>query len=255
MLVLITGATSGIGLATARLFSSNGNDLIITGRRKDRLEEIKSDLESAHQVSVRILVFDVRNQSACQQALDSLSSEERKIDILINNAGLAKGVGPINEGRLDHWETMIDTNIKGLLYVSRIVSPWMVAQRSGQIINVCSIAGKEVYPGGNVYNATKSAVDALTKAMRLDLHMHNIRVGQVCPGHVEETEFSLVRYDGDREKSKIYSDFNPLKSSDVAEVIYFMATRPAHVNIEDVVLWGTQQASATVIDRSGRRFD
>jgi NADP-dependent 3-hydroxy acid dehydrogenase YdfG len=198
------------------------------------------------------MVFDVRNPAEVRQAIDSLPEEWQAIDVLVNNAGKAKGLSPIHEGKLEHWEEMIDTNIKGLLYMTRVVAPGMVARESGHIINVGSIAGKEIYPNGNVYCASKAAVDALTTGMRLDLHKFNIRVSQVSPGHVEETEFALVRFDGDAERAQIYKDFQPLKASDVAEVIFFQATRPAHVNIQDVVLYGTQQASATVINRSGR---
>src|SRR5690606_25682131 len=175
------------------------------------------------------------------------------IDVLINNAGLAKGFSEIHEGNLEHWEQMIDTNIKGLLYVSKIVSGWMVKQQKGQIINVCSVAGKEPYPRGNVYCATKHAVDALTHSMRIDLHKYGIRVGQVSPAHVEETEFAEVRFDGDKERGQqVYEDFQPLRSSDIAEIISFMISRPAHVNIEDVDVFGSQQATATIVDRSGR---
>ena len=170
----------------------------------------------------------------------------------MNNAGKAKGFDPIHEGHLEHWDEMIDTNIKGLLYLTRAVTPGMVARRQGHVINVASTAGKEVYPKGNVYCATKFAVDALTKSMRLDLHRHDIRVSQVAPAHVEETEFALVRFDGDQEKANIYEGFQPLTSRDVAETVFFIAQQPAHVNILDVVLQGTQQASSTVIDRSGR---
>ena len=176
----------------------------------------------------------------------------QNIDFLINNAGKAKGVDPIQEGQLDHWDEMIDVNLKGLLYLTRAISPAMVERGSGMIVNVCSTAGKEVYPNGNVYCATKHAVDALTRAMRLDLVKHGIRVGQICPAMVEETEFSVVRYDGDAEKAKIYEDFQPLRSPDVAKAIEFMITQPAHVNILDMVIQGTQQASSTVVDRSGR---
>jgi NADP-dependent 3-hydroxy acid dehydrogenase YdfG len=171
---------------------------------------------------------------------------------LLNNAGKAKGLAPIQEGQLEHWEEMIDTNIKGLLYLTRAVAPLMAERGSGHIINISSTAGKEVYPNGNVYCATKYAVEALTKAMRIDLHKYNIRVSQVAPGHVEETEFALVRFDGDAEKAKIYEDFQPLTSKDVAEAIYFIASRPSHVNIQDVLMMGTQQASSTIIDKSGR---
>ena len=251
-LALITGATSGIGKATATLFAKNGFDLILTGRRAERLEDFSGELSSEYQVDVKILVFDVTNRAATQKSLKGLRGKWRKIDVLINNAGKAKGLAPIHEGKIEHWEEMIDTNIKGLLYVTRMVSPWMVARRSGMIINLCSSAGKEVYPNGNVYCATKFAVDALTKGMRLDLHAHNIRVGQISPGHVEETEFAQVRFDGNKEKAKIYEKFLPLTSGDVADSIFYMATRPPHVNIEDVVLFGTQQASNLICDKSGR---
>lgn len=250
--VLITGATSGIGRATAELFAREGHRLILTGRRTERLEELKNHFEQEYQREVLTLHFDVRNPVATETALNHLPENWHNIDVLVNNAGLAKGLAPIHEGSLLHWETMIDTNLKGLLYVTRLVAPGMVARRRGHIINVGSVAGKEVYANGNVYCATKFAVDALTRAIRLDLVKHNIRVSQVSPGHVEETEFALTRFDGDAERAKIYEDFQPLKASDVAEVIYFMATRPAHVNILDIEIMATQQASATVIDRSGR---
>jgi NADP-dependent 3-hydroxy acid dehydrogenase YdfG len=251
--VLITGATSGIGRATAEVFAQNGYQLILTGRRVERLVEVKNHLEASYNASVLLLPFDVRDVGAVQAALDNLPESFQEIDVLINNAGLAKGLSPIQEGSLDHWETMIDTNVKGLLYVTRVIAPGMVARKRGHIINVGSSAGKEVYPNGNVYCATKFAVDALTRSIRLDLHAHNIRVSQVSPGHVEETEFALNRFDGDAERAKIYNDFQPLKSSDVADVIYFMVTRPAHVNIQDVQLFGTQQASSTIINRNGRQ--
>ncbi len=252
-LVMITGATSGIGKASAILFAEKGHDLIITGRRKGRLEALKEELEESYGVGVQIIEFDVRSLDACRKAVDSLNPCFKEVDILINNAGLAKGKGPIHEGDIDHWETMIDTNIKGLLYMTRLIAPGMVSRNKGHIINVGSVAGKDVYPGGNVYCATKHAVDALNRAMRIDLHKYNIRVSSVAPGAVEETEFSLVRHDFDAEKAdKTYADFKPLKASDVAEVIYFTATRPAHVNIQDIVLWGTQQASVHYTDKSGR---
>jgi NADP-dependent 3-hydroxy acid dehydrogenase YdfG len=187
-----------------------------------------------------------------EAALSNLPEGFNIVDILINNAGLAKGLAPIHEGQLDHWETMIDTNVKGLLYISRLISQGMVARKKGHIINISSTAGKEAYPNGNVYCATKFAVEALTRSMRFDLYQHGIRVSQVSPGHVEETEFALVRFDGDAERAQIYQDFQPLKASDVAEAIWFIASRPAHVNIQDVFMMSNQQASATHIDRSGR---
>ena len=250
--ILITGATSGIGRATAEIFARQGHRLIVTGRRLERLVMLKTELETELDSDVLMLPFDVRDPGAVEAALTNLPEGWQDVDILVNNAGLAKGFAPIHEGALDHWETMIDTNVKGVLYVTRAISPGMVARRRGHIINVGSIAGKEVYPNGNVYCATKFAVDALTQAMRLDLHRHNIRVSQVSPGHVEETEFALNRFDGDPERARVYDDFQPLRAADVAEVIYFMAIRPPHVNVQDVVMYGTQQASATVVDRSGR---
>jgi NADP-dependent 3-hydroxy acid dehydrogenase YdfG len=209
-------------------------------------------LEAEFHVEVLTLSFDIREQEAVEGAINGLSDEWKNIDILVNNAGLAKGFAPINEGQLWHWETMIDTNMKGLLYMTRVVSPLMVARKTGFIINIGSIAGKETYLNGNVYCATKAAVDVLTRGMRLDLHQHNIRVTGIHPGHVE-TEFALVRFDGDVERAKIYEDFQPLTAADVADTIYYVASRPAHVNVEDVVMWSTQQASATIIDRSGRK--
>jgi len=251
-IVLITGATSGIGKATALTFAREGFKLILTGRRSEKLAALQTELESNYQTEVYTLLFDVRAREACEQAVASIPQEWRDIDILINNAGLAKGLSTVDEGDFEHWDNMIDTNIKGLLYMTRLISPGMVARRKGHIINVCSTAGKEVYPKGNVYCATKHAVDALTKAMRIDLHDKGLKVSQVSPGHVEETEFALVRFDGDIEKAKIYNDFQPLKSSDVAEAIYFMASRPPHVNVQDILLMGTQQANSLFIDRSGR---
>lgn len=251
-LVMITGATSGIGKATAELFARNGYRLIITGRRVERLIALKNNLESEFGSDVLLLPFDVRDAGAVEAALTSLPEAFQQIDILVNNAGLAKGFSPIHEGSLSHWDTMIDTNVKGLVYVSRIVAQGMVQRRSGHIINVGSIAGKEIYPNGNVYCASKAAVDALTRAMRYDLFTYNIRVSQVSPGHVEETEFAINRFDGDAERAKIYNDFQPLTARDVADAIYYMATRPAHVNIQDMYMFATQQASATAVNRSGR---
>ncbi|MCC6459382.1 MAG: SDR family NAD(P)-dependent oxidoreductase [Saprospiraceae bacterium] len=250
--VLITGGTSGIGRATAEYFARQGHRVLLTGRRAERLEALQEQFQTAFQADVHTLSFDVRDQAAVQYAFEQLPDEWQNIDVLINNAGLAKGLSPIHEGSLEHWETMIDTNLKGLLYVTRCIAPGMVRRRKGHIINIGSSAGKEVYANGNVYCATKFAVDALTRAIRLDLHAHNIRVSQVSPGHVEETEFAINRFDGDAQKARIYDDFQPLKASDVADAIYYIATRPAHVNVQDIVLFGTQQASATVVNRSGR---
>lgn len=251
-LVLITGATSGIGKATAEIFAQNGYRLILTGRRVERLVALKNSFEADYGSDVLLLPFDVRDAGAVEAALSNLPDQFQNIDILVNNAGLAKGFSPIHEGNLVHWDAMIDTNVKGMVYVTRIIAQGMVQRKSGHIINVGSIAGKEIYPNGNLYCASKAAVDALTKAMRYDLFTHNIRVSQVSPGHVEETEFAITRFDGDAERAKIYNDFQPLKSSDVADAIYYMATRPPHVNIQDIYMFSTQQASAVAVNRSGR---
>lgn len=252
-IALISGASSGIGRATAIRLAIAGYKLILTGRRQERLGELAKELAEEYQTESQLLVFDIRERIATQQAIDGLSEDWQVIDVLINNAGKAKGLAPVHEGELDHWDEMIDTNLRGLLYLTRAVSPGMVSRKQGFIVNVCSTAGKEVYPKGNVYNATKYAVDALTHAMRLDLVEHGVRVGQICPAHVEETEFALVRFDGDEERAKIYDDFQPLTSPDVAESIYYMISQPDHVNILDVVLQGKQQASSTMIVRSGRQ--
>lgn len=249
MLVLITGATSGIGNSTARLFAKHGHHLIITGRREERLKELESSLIKEYGVKVHRLCFDIRDANAVEQALDSLPADLRAIDLLVNNAGLAAGLSSFQDGKLDHWERMIDTNIKGLIYTSRIVSNWMIQRGKGHIINIGSIAGKEVYANGNVYCATKHAVDALNKGMRIDLLPHHIRVSAVNPGMVE-TEFSIVRFDGDEERAKkVYQGMKPLSAEDIAETIYWVAMRPAHVNINDVIIMPAVQASATNVIR------
>ncbi len=246
--VIITGATSGIGKAIALKFAENGYHLIITGRRKERLEELKNLILSRHKVDVLDLCFDVRNKEAVLDNL-TLNSPWDKVDVLVNNAGLAVGMSKIQEGEIDDWERMIDTNVKGLLYVSRAVMPYMVSRNSGHIINIGSIAGKEVYPNGNVYCASKHAVDAITKAMRTDALQHNIRVTQIAPGAVE-TEFSVVRFKGDQQKAdKVYEGFKPLSGDDIAEVTYFAASLPPHVNINDMVVMPTAQATATNVHR------
>jgi len=250
--VLITGATSGIGKATAIEFAKNGYDLILTGRRFSRLFKLKEEFETAYNTNIQLLPFDIRSAAAVKSAVEELEGDWKNVDILINNAGLAMGFDPIHEGNLEDWDTMIDTNVKGLLYMTRAIAPFMVKRNKGHIINISSIAGKEVYPNGNVYCASKHAVEALTKAMRIDLHKYNIRVSQIAPGHVEETEFAQVRFHGDRERAKIYEDFVPINSRDVAEMIYFIATRPPHVNVQDILMMGTQQASAMITDKSGR---
>ncbi len=251
--ILITGGTSGIGAATAEVFAKNGYNLLLTGRRADRLNKLSEALKASYDIQVETACFDVRDAQAVNEHISIwLARKELTIVGLINNAGLAKGFDSIDKGKLNDWNQMIDTNVKGLLYVSRLVSEYMVKNKSGHIVNVCSTAGHEVYPKGAVYCASKHAVDAITEGMRLDLHTQGIRVSQVSPGHVEETEFALVRFDGDQKKASIYEDFRPLRAVDVAETIWFIFNRPPHVNIQDVLMMGTQQASSIFIDRSGR---
>lgn len=241
---LITGATSGIGKATAILFAVEGIHLVLCGRRQDRLDGLKAEL--GKQTSVHVLNFDVRDKEAVFDAMGSLPSEFADIDILINNAGNAHGLDTIDAGSTDDWDAMIDINVKGLLYVSKAIIPGMVERKSGHIINIGSTAGKEVYPKGNVYCASKHAVDALTSGMRMDLNPHGIKVGAVNPGAVE-TEFSNVRFKGDGEMAdSVYDGFKPLVAEDIAETLYFVVTRPPHVNIADLVIMPTAQASASV---------
>lgn len=245
---LITGATSGIGKATAVALAEAGIDLIICGRRKKALEELQQEL--GQKVKVHILQFDVSQKQEVSDAFKGLPEDLRSIDILINNAGNAHGLDPIQSGSLEDWETMIDINIKGLLYISKAVIPQMTERQQGHIINIGSIAGKEVYPNGNVYSATKHAVDALNKAMRIDLNQHGIRVGAVNPGLVE-TGFSEVRFKGDKERARsVYEGFQPLKPEDIADIILFMVTRPAHVNIADLLVLPTAQASSTIVNKN-----
>lgn len=249
MIALITGATSGIGRATAKIFAENKFDLIITGRRNDRLNALKTELENKHQINVISLCFDIRRQTDTVKAIETLPDDFKKIDILINNAGLAAGLAPIQEGNVDHWERMIDTNIKGLLYITRIVSKLMIANGKGHIINIGSIAGKEAYANGNVYCGTKHAVDALNKGMRIDLLPYNIKVSAINPGMVE-TEFSIVRFDGDENRAKkVYEGLQPLKPEDIAETIFWMASRPEHVNINDIIIMPKVQANSTTVFR------
>jgi NADP-dependent 3-hydroxy acid dehydrogenase YdfG len=249
-IILITGATSGFGLAAARIFAKNGHKLIITGRREERLNNLAEEIKTTFGVEVLPLVFDVRDSSAVQAAADNLPEEWHNIDVLVNNAGLAVGLGPIQEGVLDDWDRMIDTNIKGLLYMTRSFAPFMIKRKSGHIINIGSIAGKEVYPNGNVYCATKHAVDALSKAMRTDMLKYGIKVTQIAPG-AAETEFSVVRFKGDQTAAdNFYKGFAPLTGEDIAELIYYVTTLPAHVCINDMVVTPTAQASATNIIRS-----
>jgi 3-hydroxy acid dehydrogenase / malonic semialdehyde reductase len=248
MLVFITGATSGIGKSTAEIFARHGHDLIITGRRQERLSELKQQLEKNHKVRVTTLCFDVRDYEGAEKAVSSLAGASG-IDILVNNAGLAAGLSSIQDGELGHWERMIDTNVKGLLYMTKLLSNLMIPNKKGQIINIGSVAGKEVYANGNVYCATKHAVDALSKAMRIDLLPHHIKVTAINPGMVE-TEFSIVRFDGDAERAgKVYAGLQPLSPEDIAETVYWTATRPAHVNINDIVIMPAAQATATIVNR------
>jgi 3-hydroxy acid dehydrogenase/malonic semialdehyde reductase len=249
-ITLITGATSGIGRACAEKFASLGHDLIITGRRMERLKELETSLVEQFGVKVLSLNFDVRNQPAVDSAIKGLDLKWREIDILINNAGLALGLNTIDDGLLEDWEQMIDTNIKGLLYVSKAVIALMKEQKYGHIINIGSIAGREVYAKGNVYCATKYAVNALTKGMRIDLLPFGIKVTEVSPG-AANTEFSKVRFHGDEVvANKVYDGFEPLTGYDVANVVAFVASLPPHVNINDIVVVPTAQASASIIRKA-----
>ena len=248
-IALITGATSGIGRAVADIFAENKYNLIVTGRRSERLQELKAALERQHGIGVFALCFDVRNNDEVVRNIESLPVEWRNIDVLVNNAGLAVGLNRIQDGVLDDWERMIDTNIKGLLYVTRTVSPLMIARNSGHIVNICSIAGKEVYENGNVYCATKHAVDALSKAMRIDMLGHNIKVTNICPGAVE-TEFSIVRFKGDTQRAAgTYRGIEPLTGRDIAECIYFAVSLPQHVCINDMMIMPTAQADSRTFNR------
>ena len=247
-IALITGATSGIGKATAHAFASEKIDLILCGRRKELLLELAEELSK--KVSVTTLIFDVRDKAEVFKQLESLPAEFKKIDILINNAGNAHGMDPIQDGNIDDWDAMIDINVKGLLYVSKGVIPQMVERKSGHIINIGSTAGKEVYPNGNVYCASKFAVDAINQGMRIDLNKAGIRVGAVNPGLVQ-TEFSKVRFKDDTARAdKVYEGFQALKPEDIADVIRFVVTRPYHVNIADLTVMPTAQASSTIVNKN-----
>lgn len=251
MIALITGVTSGIGKSSAEIFAKNGYDLILTGRRKDRLDELSSELKKKFKIKTVALNFDVRKLKEVEKEISSLPAEWKKIDVLINNAGLASGFGLIQDGDIEDWEKMIDTNVKGLLYVTRQVAPMMIKNGKGHIINVASLAGKQAYPKGNVYCATKFAVDALSQSMRLDMIEHGIRVTNIAPGLVE-TEFSIVRFHGNAERAKsTYANIQPLTPEDIADIIYWTASRPAHVNINDVVITPAAQANAYVVHRKG----
>ncbi|MCC1483279.1 SDR family NAD(P)-dependent oxidoreductase [Winogradskyella immobilis] len=243
---LITGATSGIGRATAHQFAKHGINLILCGRRQQRLDSIQNAL--SRETDIHTLNFDVRDREATLKAIASIPSEFKNIDILINNAGNAHGLDPIETGNLDDWDAMIDINVKGLLYVSKAIIPGMTKRKSGHIINIGSSAGKEVYPKGNVYCGSKHAVLAITEGMRVDLNPYGIKVSAINPGLVE-TEFSEVRFKGDPIADNVYKGYKALQAEDVAEVIHFAVTRPAHVNIADVLMFCTAQASSTIVKK------
>jgi len=246
--ILITGATSGIGRETARIFAKNNYKVVLCGRREDRLIELQNELSGF--TDVHTLLFDVRDKTSVKKAVESLPKNFADIDILINNAGNAHGLDPVQNGDTADWDAMIDINIKGLLYVSKAVIPGMISRKKGHIINIGSTAAKEVYPNGNVYCATKHAVDALNQGMRMDLNPYGIRVGAVHPGMVE-TEFSEVRFKGDADRAaNVYKGFEPLKPEDIADVILFVVSRPYHVNIADLVVMPTAQASSTLVNRN-----
>jgi NADP-dependent 3-hydroxy acid dehydrogenase YdfG len=243
---LITGATSGIGRATAHEFAKYGINLILCGRRQERLETLEHDLEKL--TDVFTLNFDVRDKTEVKKAIDSIPKEFKQIDILINNAGNAHGLDPIQQGSLDDWDAMIDINVKGLLYVSKAVIPGMTERQSGHIVNIGSSAGKEVYPKGNVYCASKHAVIAITEGMRIDLNPFGIKVSAINPGLVE-TEFSKVRFKGDSKADSVYKGFKALQAEDIAEIIYFAVSRPPHVNIADLLVFPTAQANSTIVKK------
>jgi len=245
--VLITGATSGIGKATAELLANEGYNLILCGRRVERLKVLKEEL--SRKSRIKTLSFDVRDREKVAAEIGGLENEWKEIDILLNNAGNAHGLAPVHEGSIDDWDAMIDINVKGLLYVSKAIVPGMVERKSGHIINIGSIAGKEVYPNGNVYCASKYAVDAINQGMRIDLNQYGIKVTAINPGLVE-TEFSLVRFKGDKERANVnYQGYKPLSAKDIAEVILFTIRRPSHVNISDLIILPTAQASTTIVNK------
>ena len=249
-IAIITGATAGIGRATAITLARNNYDVVITGRRADKLESVEEEIRSKTDADVLSLNFDIRDAGAVSQACEKLTGKWAEVDVLVNNAGLAAGLSSIQEGSLEDWEQMIDTNIKGLLYITRLITPGMVNRKKGHIINLGSIAGKEAYEKGNVYNATKFAVDGLSQAMRIDLVEHGIKVTVINPGAVE-TEFSLVRFKWDEaEATRVYEGFTPLYAEDIAEAVLFAVTRPHHVNIDDLTIMPTSQARSRKIIRN-----
>ncbi len=248
-IALITGATAGFGKATALLLAENGYNLILTGRRKELLDELKKEITAKFKSDVLLLNFDVRDKEAVAAAIDGLSASWKKIDVLVNNAGLAVGMDLIHEGNIEDWERMIDTNVKGLLYMTRAVAPLMAARNKGHIVNIGSIAGKEVYERGNVYCGTKHAVDAISKATRIDMVKHGVKVTQICPG-MAETEFSIVRFKGDKEKAKTpYVGVEPMTAADIASIILYVISLPPHVCINDLVVTPTAQASSQCVNR------
>lgn len=247
--VVITGASSGIGAACAEVFAQNGANLVLTARRIEKLQKNAEVLKKSYNVNIHTIQMDVRNYEQVKYEFENLPLEFQKIDVLINNAGKALGIEKIQEGKLDDWEEMIDTNIKGLLYVSKVIMPVLIKQNYGTIINIGSIAGHEVYPGGSVYCATKHAVNAISKGMGMDLNGTNIRVTSIDPGMVE-TEFSLVRFHGDAQRAKnVYNGLEPLTGKDIADIALFVATRPPHVDLREIIVTPTAQASATVVSR------
>lgn len=248
-IVLITGATSGIGKACAQQFAQAGFHLILMARREQKLHDIALQLTQVFEVEIKTISADVRDREKINDVLNALPAQWKQVSVLVNNAGLSLGLDPINKGNIDDWDIMIDTNVKGLLYVSKIVSQWMAANKTGHIVNIGSIAGKEVYPAGNVYCATKHAVDALSKGMRIDLLPHGIKVTAIHPGMVE-TEFSMVRFKGDEQRAKkVYDGMEPLIAQDIADAVWYAVSRPAHVNINDMLIMPTAQAAASIVER------
>lgn len=248
--VLVTGATSGFGKAIAELFAKNGSNVIITGRREGRLNDLQKELEAKHETKVLPLCFDVRSREACEKAVASLPNEWQHVDILVNNAGLASGLDLMQDADLDDFDRMIDTNVKGLLYISKAIIPGMVERKAGHIINIGSTAGKEVYAKGNVYCASKHAVDAISKGMRIDLLEHGIKVTQISPG-AAETEFSEVRFHGDKQRAMdVYQGYQPMTADDIAQLVHYATTLPSHLCINDLVVTSLAQANSFYINRS-----
>ncbi len=252
-IALITGASAGIGEAIAHSFAEHGANLVLAARRKDRLEALAVELESRYGIAVHTLALDVRRREPVEAALQGLPTHFAAISLLVNNAGLGRGLDKLQDGNPDEWDEMLDTNVKGLLYVTRAVIPGMLQRDRGHVVNLGSVAGHEVYPGGNVYCATKHAVRALTQSLRIDLVGSPIRVSSIDPGMVE-TEFSVVRFRGDQARAnKVYDNMTPLTPADIADAVLYCVTRPAHMDVAEMILMPTQQASATVVDRSGKR--